>query len=139
MATNGHIIKFWRGKRSTYDALVKDKKADFWTRYTVLEEDGRRTEYFGTKPVQEATGELYPVKDVVATLPSDLKAGDRYLVGPETDGGYYVVEIAADASQSVIKPLGELSVRVAANNYYRYQMVNGKLTTYDNGIDCGTY
>lgn len=136
MANN--IVKFWRGSRESYDALVKAGKADFWTRYSVKEADGRRNEYFGTQPVSPATGELYPVKDIVASLPTSLNTGDRYLVGDDANG-YYVVEIAADLSQSVIKPLGELSVRVESHNYYRYQYVNGKLTTYDNGIDCGTY
>lgn len=133
-----HTIKIWRGTREAYNAIVSANAADFWTRYTVKEKDGRRVEYFGTQPVQEATGELYPVKDVVETLPSDLKQGDRYLVGNDTNG-YYVVEIAANQAQSKINPLGELSVRVASDNYYRYQYVNGKLITYDNGIDCGTY
>lgn len=136
MANN--IVKFWRGSRESYDALVKAGKADFWTRYSVKESDGRRNEYFGTLPVSPATGELYPVKDIVTSLPTSLNTGDRYLVGDDTNG-YYVVEIAANLSQSVIKPLGELSVRVESHNYYRYQYVNGKLTTYDNGIDCGTY
>ena len=134
-----HTIKFWRGTREAYNAIVSTPGAvDFWTRYTVKEKDGRRVEYFGTHPIQEATGELYPVKDVVETLPSDLKQGDRYLVGNDANG-YYVVEIAANQAQSKIEPLGELSVRVASDNYYRYQYVNGKLITYDNGIDCGTY
>ena len=134
-----HTIKFWRGTREAYNAIVSANAVDFWTRYTVKEKDGRRVEYFGTHPIQEATGELYPVKDVVETLPSsDLKQGDRYLVGNDADG-YYVVEIAANQAQSKIEPLGELSVRVASDNYYRYQYVNGKLITYDNGIDCGTY
>lgn len=137
------IVKFWRGSRAEYDSIVKNKKADFWTRYTVKEPDGRRVEYFGTCPVQPATGELYPVLDVVESLPADLKAGDRYLVGK--DGiGYYVVEIAADLSQSKINPLGKHSVRVAKDHYFRYQCIGEtqaelKLVTYDNGIDCGTY
>ena len=81
-----HTIKFWRGTREAYNAIVSANAVDFWTRYTVKEKDGRRVEYFGTHPIQEATGELYPVKDVVETLPSDLKQGDRYLVGNEDDG-----------------------------------------------------
>lgn len=137
------IVKFWRGKRDTYNEIVSAGTVDYWTRYTVIEPDGRRVEYFGTHPVQEPTGELYPVLDAVETLPTDLKPGDRYLVGK--DGiGYYVVEIAADLSQSKINPLGKHSVRVAKDHYFRYQCIGEetkdlKLVTYDNGIDCGTY
>ena len=137
------IVKFWRGTRAKYDEIVKSNKADFWTRYTVKEPDGRRVEYFGTCPVQPVTGELYPVLDVVETLPDGLKAGDRYLVGK--DGvGYYVVEIAANLSESRISPLGKHSLRVAKDHYFRYQCIGEaqaefKLVTYDNGFDCGTY
>lgn len=137
------IVKFWRGTRAKYDEIVKSGKADFWTRYTVKEPDGRRVEYFGTCPVQPVTGELYPVLDVVETLPDGLKAGDRYLVGK--DGvEYYVVEIAAKLSESRISPLGKHSVRVAKDHYFRYQCIGEtqaefKLVTYDNGFDCGTY
>lgn len=139
------IVKFWRGTRAKYDEIVANKQADYWTRYTVTEPDGRRVEYFGTHPVQESTGELYPVLDAVKTLPAQeqLKPGDRYLVG-EDGVGYYVVEIAADLSQSKIDPLGKHSVRVAKDHYFRYQCIGEeqkdiKLVTYDNGIDCGTY
>lgn len=138
MGATEKVIKFWRGSRESYNKIVSEGKADFWTRYSVKETDGRRVEYFGTHPVQEPTGELYPVLDVVTALPATLNTGDRYLVGNDTDG-YYVVEIAANKAQSKIEPLGSLSVRVASNNYYKYQYVDGELKTYDNGVDCGTY
>ena len=146
--TGGHIIKFWRGTRQAYNALGAQGQLDFWTRYSVKETDGRRTEYFGAKPVMEATGELFPVLDVVSALPAELSVGDRYLVGHDAeysgdtkiqDAEYYVVEIAANQTQSTVNPLGKHCVRVVSKHYWSYQIVNGQLISYDHIIDGGTY
>ena len=149
MPGDRHAVKFWRGSRQAYNALGTQGALDFWTRYSVKESDGRRTEYFGSKPVMEPTGELYPVLDIVTSLPSTLNVGDRYLVGQNatydtngtklTDAEYYVVDIAADLTQSQISTLGKHCVRVASKHYWRYQIVNGELISYDHVIDGGTY
>lgn len=133
------IVKFWRGNRATYNALGT---YDYWTRYTVIEDDGRRTEYFGTVPVTITTGELYPVRSVLTTtefasVSGSMAIGDRYLVGQ--DGTYYVVEKTAGNQQYKIEPLGVHEVRVEDRKLYSYQLVNGNLVSYDHIIDCGTF
>lgn len=148
-----HIVKFWRGTRNAYNALGRNNELDYWTRYSVIEPDGRRNEYFGAKPIVAPTGVLYPVLDVVATLPDNLNVGDRYLVGHDgtfdasgntiSSAEYYIVEIAADLSQSTISPLGNLSVKIVSEGLKTYQVVNNVLTTYDDieaiTIDGGTF
>lgn len=129
-------VKFWRGTRALYNSLGEEGKLDYATRYTVIESDGTRSEYFGAKPITEKSGLLYPVKSIVDTLPSTLNVGDRYLVGSGSE--YYVVEIAADMSQSTITPLGKYSVKVEDKNMNEYFMYNNQLTC-SNIIDCGTF
>ena len=102
------------------------------------------------------TGELYPVTDIVSELPTTLNVGDRYIVGHDgtfdssgsvvTHAEYYVVEIAANATQSVINPLGSFSARVKNRGMKCYMLINDRLVTYDNQLDtddfildCGTY
>ena len=137
------IVKIWRGKRTTYDDLVKNNATDYWTHYYVKESSGIWSEYFGTIPVKQATGQLYPVDTVVSTLPSTLVKGQRFLVGIDgddaNDAQYYVVEIADVLPESRIMPLGNLSVRVKDRGYKNYQIVNKVLTTYDGDIFCGTF
>lgn len=137
------IVKIWRGKRTTYDTLVENNATDYWTHYYVKESSGIWSEYFGTIPVKQATGQLYPVDTIVSELPSELLSGQRFLVGIDGDNNkdaeYYVVEIANNLSDSTILPLGSLSVRVKDRNLKAYQIVNNKLTTYDGSISCGTF
>jgi hypothetical protein len=137
------IVKIWRGLRTTYDRLVSSNATDYWTHYYVKESSGIWSEYFGTIPVKQATGQLYPVDTVVSELPSELLGGQRFLVGIDGDSNkdaeYYVVEIANNLSDSTIVPLGSLSVRVKDRNLKAYQIVNKKLTTYDGNISCGTF
>lgn len=142
------LVSFWRGTRKAYNELGT---WDYWTRYTVTETDGRRVEYFGTNPINYATGELYPVLKKLASLEGvTLNVGDRYLVGKDGTSNetaeWYVVEIAADTSQSTINPLGNHSVRVmqdenGATDGKTYKLIDGVLTTFDfDGIlDCGTF
>lgn len=137
------IVKIWRGNRKTYDAIVERNATDYWTHYYVKESSGIWSEYFGTIPVKQATGQLYPVDTVVSTLPSTLVKGQRFLVGIDgddaNDAQYYVVEIADVLPESRIMPLGNLSVRVKDRGYKNYQIVNKVLTTYDGDIFCGTF
>lgn len=154
--STSHNFSVWRGKRSTYDQLGIDKKLDYWTLYSVIEPDGTRSLYWGAKPTVTVTGELYPVTDIVSELPTTLNVGDRYIVGHDgtfdssgsvvNHAEYYVVEIAADATQSVINPLGSFSVRVKNRGMKCYMLINDRLVTYDNQLDtddfildCGTY
>lgn len=129
-------VKFWRGNRATYNQLGSEGKIDYATRYTVIETDGTISEYFGFKHISEKSGLLYPVKDIVETLPDTLNVGDRYLVGSENE--YYVVEISSDAEKSSIIPLGKYSVRVESKGMKEYYIQDGALTC-TNVIDCGTY
>lgn len=145
---NNKVVKFWRGTRQAYNQLVQSGLADYWTRYAVIEDDGRRSEYFGVIPVTLTTGQLYPVDDVVETLPSTLNDGDRYLVGHDATGStpaeYYVVEIHTGPNNSlsettIINPLGDMSVRIKSRNMWSYQIIDGVLYSYDEIIDCGSY
>ena len=94
--------------------------------------------------------------DIVSELPKTLNVGDRYIVGHDgtfdssgavvTHAEYYVVEIAANATQSVINPLGSFSARVKNRGMKCYMLINDRLVTYDNQLDtddfildCGTY
>ena len=154
--STSHNFSVWRGKRSTYNQLGIDKKLDYWTLYSVIEPDGTRSLYWGAKPTVTVTGELYPVTDIVSELPTALNVGDRYIVGHDgtfdssgsvvTHAEYYIVEIAADATQSVINPLGSFSARVKNRGMKCYMLINDRLVTYDNQLDtddfildCGTY
>ena len=148
MAGERNPIKFWRGTRESYNSLVRSGTTDYWTRYAVTEPDGRRTEYFGTVPVTLTTGQLFPVDDVVSSLPATLNDGDRYLVGHDANGNsqaeYYVVEIHTGpngslAETTIINPLGDMSVRVKSRHMWAYQIVDGVLYSYDEIIDCGSY
>lgn len=148
MAEERHIVRFWRGTRDSYNSLVRDGITNYWTRYTVAEDDGRRTEYFGTTPVTLTTGQLYPVDDIVSSLPNTLTDGDRYLVGHDASGDteaeYYVVEIHTGpnntlSSTTIINPLGSMSVRVKSRNLFNYQIIDGKLRSYEECFDCGSY
>lgn len=135
-----NIVTIWRGKRTTYDELAVK---NYWTHYYVKESTGTWTEYFGNIPIRQETGQLFPVDTVVESLPTSLKAGQRYLVGHDAKNGsdaeYYVVEIAPEIIKSTITPLGCLSVRVKDRNLYSFQIVDGILTTYDGDIFCGTF
>lgn len=137
---NESIVKKWRGNRPTYDALTTK---DYWTHYYVKESSGLWSEYFGTNPIKQATGQLFPVITVAETLPSNVKKGERYLIGRDatstTEAEYYIVEISDPLSSSTIINLGDMSVRVKDRKLQSYQIVDGKLITYDGDIFCGTF
>lgn len=141
-----HKIRFWRGTRESYNKIISP---DFWTRYSVKEPNGVWHEYYGTNLITSQTGVLAPVLDVVKELPTNINPGDRYLVGDEDvlystfqifeftpfmkDGKYLMSEKVTD--------LGDLTVRIKSRGLRAYQVVEGKLTTYDeiDTIDCGYY
>ena len=137
------IVKIWRGKRTTYDELVKNNATDYWTHYYVKESSGIWSEYFGNIPVKQATGQLYPVDTVVESLPTNLSTGQRFLVGRDgdsnTEAEYYVVEIANNLTDSTIVPLNDLSVRIKDRGLRTYQVIDKTLMTYEGNINCGTF
>lgn len=137
------LVKIWRGKRSTYDALIANGSTDYWTHYYVKEASGLWTEYFGSIPIRQETGQLFPVDTVVESLPANLTPGQRFLVGHDANANgaaeYYVVEIAPEIIKSTITPLGNLSVRVKDRGLHSYQIVDGVLKTYDGDIFGGTF
>lgn len=145
-----NIFSVWRGYRATYNDLAANGQLDHWKLYSVINTDGTRSLYWGAQPATVATGQLAPVIDVLAELPSTLSVGDRYVIGRDgtfdengallTAAEYYVVEINSDMSRSSINPLGDFSVRVKNRGMKEFMLVDNKLITYDTRtIDCGEY
>ena len=59
-----------------------------------------------------------------------------------TDSGIIresIIKFDEDLTQSQVNPLGKHCVRVASKHYWRYQIINGELISYDHVIDSGTY
>lgn len=143
MATES-AVKIWRGKRATYDELVRTNNVSYWTHYYVKETNKTWSEYYGKFPIRQNAGQLCPVDTVVSVLPSSVVAGQRFLVGHDATTNkvaeYNVVEITPNTSDYIMYPLGNLSVRVKDRGMKTYQVVDGKLITYDGGnIFCGTF
>lgn len=150
MANNKHIVKFWRGTRESYNIIANGGGLDYWTRYSVKEVDGSRSEYFGENLISCPSGQFLPVLDIVSTLPNNLKPGDRYIVGEDANAEgpaeYYIVTIDADKTMpnglsyrtEILVDNGGLSIRVIRKQSMAYQLVDGKLITYDQ-VDGGTY
>lgn len=150
MANNKHIVKFWRGTRESYNIIAKGNGIDYWTRYSVKEIDGSRSEYYGKNLISCSSGQFLPVLDIVSTLPDILNPGDRYIVGKDkidsNPAEYYIVTIDVDSSanngishriERLVDNSG-LSIRVIRRQSMAYQLVDGKLITYDQ-VDGGTY
>jgi len=147
-----HIVRFWRGKRESYEFLKELKMLDPWTRYSVSDSDGSITEYFGTNQITQPSGQLFPVNDIVSELPETLNPGERFLVGHDaTDGepakySIMVVSTVPD-EEDPTKYRAEIQiedfdykygVRVLSRGLKNYVLVDGKLKTYDD-VDCGTF
>lgn len=144
-----HIVRFWRGKRESYNFLKSVNRLDPWTRYSVIESGDSAnaiTEYFGENQINIPTGQLLPVSAVVATaLPEyRVRPYDRYLVG--TDGtGYKIIEyLPKSTTDGVVLEKNEMDfdwkygVRVRKEGLKNYVYVDGKLITYDD-VDCGLF
>ena len=147
-----HIVRFWRGKRESYEFLKELKMLDPCTRYSVSDSDGSITEYFGTNQITQPSGQLFPVNDIVSELPETLNPGERFLVGHDaTDGepakySIMVVSTVPD-EEDPTKYRAEIQiedfdykygVRVLSRGLKNYVLVDGKLKTYDD-VDCGTF
>ena len=147
-----HIVKFWRGKRESYEFLKGLSFLDPWTRYSVEDPDGTITEYFGENQITQPSGQLFPVNDIVEELPDVLYPGERYLVGHDSIDGapakYSVVVVSAkldeeDPTKYKINTQIEdfdykYGVRVLSHGLKNFVLVDGKLKTYDD-VDCGTF
>jgi hypothetical protein len=150
MGNNKKIVKNWRGSRASYNILAKAGRLDYWTRYSVKDTNGVWTEYYGDNQITSPSGQLLPVLDIVATLPSSLNPGDRYLVGKDgseaSPAEYYIVTIYVDNEQpnginGNTEPFTNnsgMSVRVINQGSMAYQLVDNILLTYDK-VDGGCF
>lgn len=149
MANNNKRVRFWRGTVESYNIIAKAGLLDYWTRYSVKQTDGTWREYFGDNLISEPTGQLLPVIDIVAELPTVLNPGDRYLVGKDADGvssaEYYIVSVDVYKEDKgyvdtvLTEPFKEgISVRVKNRGYKSYVLVEGEMLTYDE-VNGGTY
>ena len=143
MAEIKHKIRFWRGTRESYNKIISP---DFWTRYSVKEPNGLWREYYGTNLISTQTGVLAPVLDILDELPKTVNPGDRYLIKTKVEGGfiYQIYEFSPFQENGEyllsekITDLGDLTVRVKSRGLKAYQVVEGKLITYDD-VNCGLY
>lgn len=156
MALTNNKVAFWRGTRAQYNALGENTSPN--TFYTVREEDGRWSYFYGPQMILDRTGQLMPAKELleVADLTSEKKeamvAGKtRYVIHdpertvsgleyPEDYTGYYEVEKRADGRLNVIFLEEGVSVRIGGTRKYKtFQVVpEDGLKTYDDG-NCGEY
>ena len=91
-----HIVKFWRGRRTSYNFLANNNALDSWTRYVVIEPNGEITEYYGANQISTKSGQLLPVKSVVPSMSGiEPEPGERYLVGSDGEG-YEIYEYSAN-------------------------------------------
>lgn len=153
MATTTNKVKFWRGTRAQYNALGAD--VDYNTYYTVREENGHWSMFYGPMAILVPSGQLPPVSKVVefADITEDIKssivAGKKGIlvhdatnqIGlnvPDDFTGYYTLEKRIDGKLEA-KLLDEgVSVRIGEKKYKTYQVVDGVLKTYDD-VDAGRF
>lgn len=142
-------VKFWRGTRQSYNAILKAGLVDYWTRYSVKEPDGSWCEYFGGNVINVPTGQILPVNDVIEKL-EDIKVfriGDRYLVGHDgdeiipADYKIYTIQLSEDQSGLSLETMvfsDKYTVRIKSKGMKAYTLVDSKLITYDE-VDGGTF
>lgn len=145
-----HVIRYWRGSRSSYNFLKDNNALDPWMIYSVVDViDGENhiEEYFGSHKITNDFGENLPVDGIVSELPtSGVEPYMRYLVG-EDGTGYKIAQYEPKKDpSSVDAPNFEWnyvnfdwrrSVRVKPD-LRAYVYVDGKLITYDS-TDCGSF
>lgn len=145
-----HVIRYWRGSRSSYNFLKENKALDPWMRYSVVDViDGENhiEEYFGSHKITNDFGENLPVDGIVSELPtSGVEPYMRYLVG-EDGKGYRIAQYEPKDPSSVDDPIfawnyvnfdWRRSVRVKSDDLRAYVCVDNKLITYDS-TDCGSF
>ena len=156
MALTRNKVSFWRGTRAQYNALGDNTSPN--TYYTVREEDGRWSYFYGPQTVISRSGQLMPAKELLelADFTTEVKnamvAGKtRYiihdankemagLVYPEDYTGYYEIEKRVDGRFEVIFLEIGVSVRIGGRKLYKtFQMTETEgFRTYDDG-NCGEY
>lgn len=146
-----HVIRYWRGSRSSYNFLKESNALDPWMRYSVVDViDGENhvEEYFGSHKITNDFGENLPVDGIVETLPtSSVTPYMRYLVGKDGTG-YKIAQyepkkdpLSADDPSfewNYINFDWKRSVRVKSDGLRAYVYVDGKLISYDS-TDCGSF
>lgn len=155
MANTREKVTFWRGTRAQYNALGENTSPN--TYYTVREEDGRWSYFYGPQMILDRTGQLMPAKELLefADFTDEVKGTmvpgkvryiihdpDQALTGmtyPSDYTGYYEVEKRVDGKIAVIFLEKGVSVRIGGRKLYKtYQMTDEGFKTYDDG-DCGQY
>lgn len=146
-----HVIRYWRGSRSSYNFLKENKALDPWMRYSVVDViDGENhiEEYFGSHKITNDFGENLPVDGIVSELPtSGVEPYMRYLVG-EDGKGYRIAQYEPKKDPSSMDDPNfewnyvnfdwRRSVRVKSDDLRAYVCVDNKLITYDS-TDCGSF
>lgn len=155
MAKTRDRVSFWRGTRTQYNALGENTSPN--TYYTVREEDGRWSHFYGPQIVISRSGQLLPAKEMleVADLTEDVKSTmipgrTRYVIHdqdqtmpgldyPDNYTGYYEIEKRVDGRFQVTFLEEGVSVRIGGRKLYKtYQLVETEFKTYDDG-NCGEY
>ena len=156
MALTNNKVSFWRGTRAQYNALGENTNPN--TYYTVKEEDGRWSYFYGPQMIFERSGQLMPAKELLelADFTTEVKNAmtpgkTRYIIHdenkempnltyPETYTGYYEITKRADGKFQVVFLEMGVSVRIGGRKLYKtFQMTeNDGFRTYDDG-NCGEY
>ena len=156
MALTNNKVSFWRGTRAQYNALGGNTSPN--TYYTVKEEDGRWSYFYGPQMIFERSGQLMPAKELLelADFTSEVKNAmtpgkTRYIIHdenkempnltyPEDYTGYYEITKRADGKFQVVFLEMGVSVRIGGKKLYKtFQMTeNEGFRTYDDG-NCGEY
>lgn len=156
MALTNNKVSFWRGTRAQYEALGNNTSPN--TYYTVREEDGRWSYFYGPQMIFERSGQLMPAKELLelADFTQDIKDAMtpgriRYIIHdenkempgltyPDNYTGYYEIEKRVDNKFQVVFLEMGVSVRIGGRKFYKtFQMTeNEGFRTYDDG-NCGEY
>ena len=156
MALTNNKVSFWRGTRAQYEALGENTSPN--TYYTVREEDGRWSYFYGPQMIISRSGQLMPAKELleVSEFNSDIKNAmtpgkTRYIIHdenkemsgleyPDDYTGYYEIEKRVDGRFQVTFLGFGVSVRIGGRKLYKTFQVteNEGFRTYDDG-NCGEY
>lgn len=155
MALTRDKILFWRGTRAQYDALGENANPN--TFYTVREEDGRWSYFYGPQIVISRSGQLMPAKELleIADFTDGIKDAmvpgkTRYVIHdpemilsgvtyPSDYTGYYEVEKRVDGRLQITFMEKGVSVRIGGRKLYKtFQVTETEFRTYDDG-NCGEY
>ena len=156
MALTNNKVSFWRGTRAQYDALGSNTSPN--TFYTVREEDGRWSSFYGPQMIIQRSGQLMPAKELLelTDFTQDVKDAmtpgrTRYIIHdenkempgltyPDNYTGYYEIEKRVDNKFQVVFLEMGVSVRIGGRKLYKtFQMTETEgFRTYDDG-NCGEY